>query len=456
MPSITINEHDLTLTSNIDVKENIVYVPGISTQGETGVPTLCRTLKEFTSKFGEEPYVFKEAQTDYDTKYIAGSVEPSFIYATELISAGIPVYFENIINPTDSAYANSDKTLVSDLFNKFKGSETENSIFNKLTDKWTYNIKFITTGGYGIFDTDDLSLVPLLSMVAAARGDCIALVDHKEAITGYTSTEGTFSGILAVQKSITDSISSSDKYVLSADIDGLTIKLSDNRDKTEITSKYSAVFSPWATYEATTGYIDKPINLPGSFAYLMSLAKSVYTYKNPNYLAIAGITRGLVPNLRSLVTDVTGAEAEAVQNRDTEGTCSINPIVYVQNYGYCIWGNRTLQPNANEASSYLIASSFQNVRVLAADVKKVIYQACQELSFETNTTELWLKFKSKVEPELNSMIANEGLQDFELRKVEVTERATLSVYVKLYCLYAVEDFIIDVNLTDSTVETSSR
>ena len=91
---------------------------------------------------------------------------------------------------------------------------------------------------------------------------------------------------------------------------------------------------------------------------------------------------------------------------------------------------------------------------MAADVKKIIYAACQDLTFETNNLELWLKFKSKIEPTLEQMVANGALERYELTRLANTEKATLSVYVKLVTQYAVEDFDVTVGLTDSTVEAA--
>lgn len=91
---------------------------------------------------------------------------------------------------------------------------------------------------------------------------------------------------------------------------------------------------------------------------------------------------------------------------------------------------------------------------MSTDVKKVIYAACQELTFETNNMELWLKFKSKVEPTLDRMVANGALEDYELTRETSKEKATLSVYVKLITTYAVEDFDITIELTDSTIEAA--
>ena len=281
-------------------------------------------------------------------------------------------------------------------------------------------------------------------MAATYRGDVKALIDDK--ITN--SILNTYSKVNDI---LTNSDFIKDFNDTTSNACNLLFKANENR-QAEDTRKYGDIIAPGGTYSVRTSNLINneisSIRMPGSFGYLLCLVNSVEILKNPDYFAIAGVSRGLVPNLKELLVEPTGADGEAVQVRDA-GKISINPILYVQNYGYCIWGNRTLFPNP---SSDLAASSFANIRVMSADVKKVIYAACKELTFETNNIELWLKFKSKVEPILEQMVANGALEDFELLKIQTTQKATLAVYVKLVTLYAVEDFDITIGLTDSTVE----
>ena len=58
-------------------------------------------------------------------------------------------------------------------------SETVYSVYSDILDRWTYNVKYLTTGGYPtVLDTtSDLSLLQTLMKAAAVRGDAIALID---------------------------------------------------------------------------------------------------------------------------------------------------------------------------------------------------------------------------------------------------------------------------------------
>lgn len=552
MPRITISEKDLTVDSNIDVAENIVYVPGISVAGPLNTPTVCRSIADFKETFGDSPYRFISDQIyNGETVASANDYEISYIYACELLTAGLTVLFERVIDPeqhlhetttitaqveavTQESYApdtyylinqvtvatqdafeagtfytydagvytlaevydnsatyytitldnsaewsdaktyyaistdtaiTGDEEVVEAFYTALLGDGTNLSVFNKLQDSWTYQLKFITAGGYdtvGITQgTDDhMPFVEMMSIIAAVRGDAIALLDHGKSVTSIMDVYDQIN-LVADNQNLLETTYTLLPIGNTVRIDNIEYKLPTTR-KAELALKYGAIFTPWAQYIIRTPHIQVLLAdnsnglyaMPGSFGYLLSLANSITTYDSPDYYAIAGVVRGLVPHFNSSVIDVTGAEAEAVQDRERDHI-SINPIVNVQGYGHCIWGNRSLYPNISTAShpdGDLAASSFLNIRVMAADVKKVVYAACKKYTFETNSTELWLKFKSEVEPLLDQMIADNALVSYEMIKQSTTERATLSVYIKLVTQYAVEDFDITIGLTDSTVE----
>lgn len=457
MPRITISEEDLTIANDFDIAANVVYVPGI-TKADVSEPKLYRSVAEFLEDFPvvtkdnkpgvyvgkfDLPQTISNIAVPYGAK---DELERSYIYALELLNAGLPVLFHNVVK-----YNAESATNIQEMYNQLY----TNQLLSKLLDRWTYQVKFVTLGGYPALNVTGFPIYDMMLGVAGIRADAISILDIELA---------TNEDIIDVYNLINTIITNHGEsyYELTSNKGneqekwGLEFKVSENRASESIL-KYGQIIVPGATYQLyqydliTSGLINEKneVNMPGSFGYLLSLINSVNTLKNPDYLAVAGVNRGLVPNIKALLNETTGAEAEAVQEK-TKGKASINPIVNVTNYGLCIWGNRTLFPNQVEGD--LSASSFLNLRVLAADVKKNIYAACQQLTFETNSIELWLKFRTKVEPILEQMITNGGLEDYELRRLESDKKATLSVYVKLITLYAVEDFNITVGLTDSTVE----
>lgn len=332
----------------------------------------------------------------------------------------------------DITITNKDGSLtIADQTDEFKVSEfyqqlDSNTLFSKLTDRNDYQLKFVTSGSYPVFEyntfdevitgtnarTDTITLKMLEA--AALRGDSIALIDH---------TNNPTKTIIDIHNAVKN---------IPETLVGEGTQIEDAR-------KYGAMFTPWATYRSTE--LDANIMLPGSFAYLVCLGKSNRNY--PNWYATAGVTRGLVPNLKQLAQPVSGAMANSVQG-DTG--IAINPITNINPYGYCIWGNRTLNDNNG-----LVASSFLNIRMLSNDVKKKVYEAAKKLTFELNDNILWLNFKSEIEPTLDKMVSGNGLSGYKIIRKTSTKRATIEAVIKLYAIEAVESWDITIELSDSYV-----
>ena len=312
----------------------------------------------------------------------------------------------------------TDEFTVSDFYTKMKGDSNSNieSIFDKLANnKDLYNIKIITSGSYPTFTkVKDFTTEIANKMIqsAADLNDVTAIIDHSD---------------------------DCDVNYLLENISNLT----DNTDASgDDVKKYAAMFTPWGTYttNVAANYLTSNlINMPASFAYISALANSIKS--NPNWYAVAGVTRGVVPGLKSLQTIITGAQSEKLQ--ETTGI-SINPIMNVPSYGYCIWGNRTLHKNDG-----LVASSFLNIRTLVNDIKKVVYQTSKELTFELNNDVTWLKFKSKIEPTLDKMTTGNGINGYKIIRAKTDKKATIKAIIRIYPIEAVEDFDITIELADS-------
>lgn len=368
---------------------------------------------------------FDETSDNYFEKINSDLIEFNLIKDTEeTISpdAKLTVIEESYL--TNANHANTEEEFkISDFYDLLNGyGEDTNkveSIFNKLSDRNTYNFKFLTSGSYPTFEYDGNSIVNTMLKVVGTRGDSLALIDHTNKID---------------RKLVDD-----DKSLYSS-INKLSEVIINQGSNQEDARKYGSMFTPWATYKALS--LDGNYILPGSFAYLNSLAISVQT--NANWYAVAGVTRGLVPNFLQPQQIVTGAIANKLQS---EKGISINPITNIRPYGYCIWGNRTL--NKNDKS--LIASSFLNIRSLANDVKKEVYNTANKLTFELNNDVLWLNFKASIEPMLDRMVSGNGLSDYKLIRKTSSKRATIEAIIRLYAIEAVENFDITIELSDSYV-----
>ena len=456
MPSIVINEIDNTKGGGVAQSTDIVYIPGfmsisaddwgIDNTGTNAAlsrtPVLCTTITEFERYFGPQPHKFT-ADVKYsdlgiyadgcpavpkgeDPVFVkANTYDKSYIYAKELLNLGIPVLYESInsYNPEGTVEAPDIKKMYTAM---------QGDLFTVIQEKGEFDIKYITSGGYPTFETgigepstttNDIAT----KMITAAynRGDCVALIDHTDNpdrdLTGVNSFYDAIKVFAKAKSTMSD---------------------------------FAAAFTPWVTIDCVTLSGKKNTNsMPPSFAYLAALAKSIKT--NANWIAIAGATRGQIPNLSSanslnITKRLTNSIAEnEYQNRDG---ISINAITNIKPFGYRIWGNRTLKDNSIEQN--LTATSFLNIRNMVSDIKKVAYMACKKYMFEQNNDVLWTNFKSYIEPTLDKMQTGAGLSGYKIIKQPTTEKAKLIAIIKLYPLYAVEDFEITVTMEDDEIAVS--
>ena len=364
-------------------------------------------------------------------KYIA-----SDIIDIEWKAGSTPSGFESVKTlslPSNVNYETTDEFKVTDIYKAFMNScEVENSKLYTLMDKGEYQIKFLTLGAYPSFEfgldktgtgsIETYNVFDNLIETAAKRGDCIALVDHTN---NSTRTLQTTAG------SVYSSLSAYVKNSLT-----ITRKGGDSEDG----YTYGAMFTPYATYRLSTQNNAQYI-LPASFGYLSAFAASTQT--NPNWYAVAGVSRGVPSGLIGLSQNITNTIADLYQPRNN---VAINCITNIKPYGYTIWGNRTLKNNS--ADGDLKALSFLNIRVLTCDLKKTLYQACKRYTFENNPDIMWLNFKSQIEPVLAKMLSGNGIASYQIIKVATTKKATIEAIIRLVPIEPVEDWFITIELTD--------
>ena len=279
-------------------------------------------------------------------KYIA-----SDIIDIEWKVNGTPSGFESVKTlslPSGVNYETTDEFNVTDIYKAFMNScEVENSKLYTLMDKGEYQIKFLTLGAYPSFEfgldktgtgsIETYNVFDNLIETAAKRGDCIALVDHTN---NSTRTLQTTAG------SVYANLSAYVKNSLT-----ITRKGGDSEDG----YTYGAMFTPYAIYKLSTQN-NTQHTLPASFGYLSAFAAS--TQVNPNWYAVAGVSRGIPSGLIGLSQNITNTIADLYQPRNN---VAINCITNIKPYGYTIWGNRTLKNNS--ADGDLKALSFLNIRV---------------------------------------------------------------------------------------------
>lgn len=317
-------------------------------------------------------------------------------------------------------------------------SQTWKNVWTNLTDKNLYDVRFLTTGQ---FFADEENAKDMLTC-AATRCDAVALLDFK---TTYDDVDEYRDAAEAVENSS----------------EALTLDAKDP-------AAFAAAFAPkWKGNVSTESGVEAIDNLPPSFAYLCAFARSVK--ENPMWYAVAGSFRGVIPELVEVKKKYTTADVERLQARggtvevaldgagDNVGV-AINPIAYRRPFGYLIYGDRTLRRNlADEVTGVgkLKATSFLNCRILSTEVAKVSYNASNKYQFEQNSETLWTNFISYILPTLDRMSTGNGILDYKIERVSTDKRARLSAKISLEPIEPVEDFDIEIELTDSISVSAS-
>lgn len=318
------------------------------------------------------------------------------------------------INPK---FESLDEFTVDGLYNTL----SNRNFFNRegrLTDKGEYQIKYLTSGAYPVFEYSNNIVADNFLACAAERGDCVAIIDHTNNAKRAIIPDG------------------------SNTVFDVACEYFKDKNPTAI---YGTMFTPW--YRCNCGSVGQTLEMPASLAYLTAFAQSLKNY--PNFLATAGAVRGVVPNFVSPCQLITNALADSYQPRNN---VSINAITNIKPYGNLIWGNRTLKNNA--VAGNLTAQSFLNVRNMSSDIKKVVYTTSKSLTFEQNNDITWGNFKAKIVPTLDKLQAGNGISGYQILKLKTTEKAKIVALIRIFPIEPVEDFDITIELSDAGVSIS--
>lgn len=449
---IIIREIDATTNPSLEVGTDIVYIPGLSQNTALAGkgPILYRTTEEFENAVGKYPYAFEadeevgQEDSIWKVSVKTGDFDKSYIYAKELLSLGLPVYYEVV---DTNVGTDSGALVVLPKLNGFYYALT--NCYKNLRDKGEYSVKYITSGGYptvGI--SDDLTME--MVKCAASRGDSVAILDVPK------SDEAPLMGEGSAYEYLVNLFSGNSKVMEGT----LEFKVNDETFTYGTIGTYATAFTPWMTYKTRLTYIASEgattlvneCDAAPSFLYMYCLANAIKT--NPNWFSIAGVNRGLVPQNKNTIqytkTRLSNLIADEMQPRIK---VAINPITMVRPYGYAIWGNRTLFDNAltSNGKDGLVARSFLNIRNTVSDIKKELFIAAKSLMFEQNTSILWTNFKLKVSPLLDRMTSGGGITSYSIKKDETSERGKVVAKVTITPVYAVENWDITVVITDEDV-----
>lgn len=374
-------------------EEGYVYEYAFKTEGE-GL---------FTAEEVAKYFIFENGKEGSDAV-----AKPMFMgnqIAYELLGLGYTVFYKKC------------KSDLSDLANP--------TFWEALKDKTNYDFRYIMTGYLSGGEAAENII-----NVAKERGDCIALLDIDSSA---------YKGEIARDTKIANIISEANGYTA---------------------DKNCAIFLPTVVYDLnrSKNYEDifKNMRFPASFHYLTCVANASERYAE--WYAASGFTRGVSP-FGITTTDFTVGEAiiDKLQprNQASQDSSLEKPLIHAVNViakfrnQYLLWGNRTANTLMAGDDGDLIASDFLNIRQLCCTLKKQIYVACRQLTFDPNSEMLWINFKNKIRPILEKMKADQGIQDYEFVKITNAPKATLKAQIRIVPIEAVEDFEIDVMLEDS-------
>lgn len=178
--------------------------------------------------------------------------------------------------------------------------------------------------------------------------------------------------------------------------------------------------------------------IPDSYGYLLKLASNL-SQAIPAWIPVANNPQGVVSAVAT-TRPVNKALQELMQDKNG---VSVNPIIYKQNVGYTIMGNRTLYPN----DGVLGPQSFLNCVLVVNSVERAARRAAEELLIvSTNAQTAFSTFKRAVSKTCEKMLVNgDGLQSFNIIKLKKTQPATLDIAINLVVVEGIEVFNVTIS-----------
>lgn len=279
-----------------------------------------------------------------------------------------------------------------------------------IKDKYLYDVKFVTAGGYTDSSVSDTVLSTAQVALCTERKDCFAILDipfgtrMADVTTFFTKHD----------------------------------------------TSYAAAYAPWCYTKLPTG--DKEWMAP-SYSFLYTLGRSIKD-GNMVYDAPAGVLKASMPQVIKPEYEIGG---DVLNNWTSANPQSINPIMKLRNYGYVIYGQNTLYNIQNKSNNKESALQKINVRLAINEVRRLLFRAGIRMTFQANTIRTWNEFKAIVEPELAIMKSNNGIYDYLVKMDNTTttdediQNNTIRAQVSISITKAVENFEIDFYIEPQSV-----
>ena len=162
-------------------------------------------------------------------------------------------------------------------------------------------------------------------------------------------------------------------------------------------SSFAATYYPWVQIQdATTGnfrYVPPSVVIAGVYHFNDTIGQP--------WFAPAGLNRGGIDSAVQAYRKLTQG------NRDDLYESNVNPIATFPGQGVTVFGQKTTQKKAS-------ALDRVNVRRLLINLKKFVANSSRGLVFEQNTTDLRNQFLNTVQPYMEQVQANQGLNAFRV------------------------------------------
>jgi len=162
-------------------------------------------------------------------------------------------------------------------------------------------------------------------------------------------------------------------------------------------SSYAAVYYPWVQIQDSTlgtfRYVPPSVVMAGVYHFNDTIGQP--------WFAPAGLNRGGIDSA------VQAYKKLSQSQRDDLYDSNVNPIATFPGQGVTAFGQKTTQKKASALDRI-------NVRRLLIDVKKFVSRSSKSLVFEQNTTDLRNQFINTVNPFLETVQANSGLNAFRV------------------------------------------
>ncbi len=177
-----------------------------------------------------------------------------------------------------------------------------------------------------------------------------------------------------------------------------TTSVADAKTNTEArNSSYAATYYPWVQIQdaslGTYRYVPPSVVMAGVYHFNDTIGQP--------WFAPAGLNRGGIDSA------VQAYKKLSQSQRDDLYDSNVNPIATFPGQGVTAFGQKTTQKKASALDRI-------NVRRLLIDVKKFVSRSSKTLVFEQNTTDLRNQFVNTVNPFLETVQANSGLNAFRV------------------------------------------